>query len=67
MKVLFINDPLIKTGSYIDTPHIIKNKQAIIDVQNTNDNECFKWSILAALYPVESKQHPNRVSKYKSQ
>ena len=29
------------------------------------DDECFKWSVLSALYPVEHGCNPNRVGKYK--
>lgn len=48
-------------SSYIDLPKYIKNKNAVINVKNF-DNECFKWSILSALYPVEN--NAQRVSKY---
>ena len=36
-------------GSYIITPKWITNKKATINVKN-DDNECFKWSVLAALH-----------------
>jgi len=54
MTVLIINNPLIRAGSYIDAQKLIKDKHAIINVQNEDDNECFKWSILAALYPAKN-------------
>lgn len=34
---------------FMDLPPKLKNKRAIINLKNT-DNECFKWSILAALH-----------------
>ena len=37
-------DP-INAGSYIDLPPFLKNKKALINMQN-QDDECFKWSIL---------------------
>ncbi|XP_051157441.1 uncharacterized protein LOC127279246 [Leptopilina boulardi] len=49
-------------GSYIDLPLSIKKRKACINVQNS-DNECFKWSILSALYQVEN--HSDRVAKYR--
>jgi hypothetical protein len=52
----------INASSYIDLPKIIKNKKAVINVKNTNDNECFKWSVLSALHQVD--KDPQRLSKY---
>jgi hypothetical protein len=34
-------------SSYLRLPEVIKNTESIINVQNL-DNECFKWSVLAA-------------------
>ena len=39
-------------GSYIELPKSISDKKATINVKN-NDNECFKWAVLAALYHNE--------------
>ena len=52
-------DPL-NAGSYIDLPPFLKNKKALINMQN-EDEECFKWSILRALNPKDS--HPERTDK----
>ncbi|KAK6998843.1 hypothetical protein BgiMline_008450 [Biomphalaria glabrata] len=49
-------------SSYIETPAQLR-KGAIINVQN-NDNECFKWSILAALHNRE--KDGQRVSYYRN-
>lgn len=58
-----INDCELFTGStYVPTPDFLEHKRAIINVQN-NDNMCFKWAVLSALYPTRSNAH--RVSKYK--
>lgn len=51
----------LRGSSYIDLPHDIKTKKAIINVQNY-DHECLKWAILSALYPV--KDSSQRVSSY---
>lgn len=47
-------------SSYIELPLQIKKKEACINVKN-EDNACFAWAIMSALYPVE--KHPQRVSK----
>ena len=52
-------DPL-NAGSYIDLPENLKNKKAIINMKN-QDNECFKWCVLRALNPKNN--HPERVDK----
>jgi len=52
-------------SSYIALPAYINNKKACINVQN-NDEKCFQWALLSALFPVPSKDHPNRTSKYES-
>ena len=50
-------DPL-NAGSYIDLPPFLKNKKALINMKN-EDDECFKWSVLRALYPKDN--HPERI------
>ena len=50
-------DP-INAGSYIDLPEALKNKKAIINIQN-EDDKCFMWSVLRALYPKDT--NPQRV------
>ena len=52
-------DP-VNAGSYIDLPPYLKNKKAIINMKN-EDNECFKWCVLRALNPKDSK--PERIDK----
>lgn len=52
----------LKGSSYIELPEIIKNKKCCINVQNKNDNKCFMWSILSAIYPA--KKDADRTSKY---
>ena len=50
-------DP-INAGSYIDLPEVLKNKKALINMQN-EDDKCFMWSVLRALYPKDN--HPERI------
>ena len=44
-------EPLNGSG-YIDLPEVLKNKKAIINMKN-QDEECFKWCVLRALYPKD--------------
>ena len=53
-------DPL-KASSYIKLPKELKNKKAIINMEN-EDNKCFLWCVLRALNPSEDK-HPSRIDK----
>ena len=48
-------------SSFLDLPSYLKNKNAIVNIKN-NDQKCFLWSILAALYP--SERNPDCVSHY---
>jgi len=48
--------------SYIKTPSYIPPR-TVINVKN-NDNRCFEWAILSALYPVAHGQHPDRPASY---
>lgn len=54
-------DP-INGSSYIPLPDFLKAKKAIVNVKN-NDQFCFKWSVLSALYPVI--KNADRINKYK--
>ena len=53
-------DPL-KASSYIKLPKELKNKKAIINMEN-EDNKCFMWCVLRALNPSKDK-HPSRIDK----
>ena len=53
-------DPL-KASSYIKLPEELKNKKAIINMEN-EDNKCFMWCVLRALNPSKDK-HPSRIDK----
>lgn len=49
-------------GCWVKTPRYIRNKGAVINVQS-NDNACFAWAVVAALYPVDSG-NAHRCSQY---
>ena len=53
-------DP-IKASSYIDLPKELKNKNAIINMKNENDNKCFLWCVLRALNPKD--KNAERIDK----
>ena len=53
-------DP-IKASSYIDLPKELKNKNAIINMKNEDNNKCFLWCVLRALNPKNT--HPERIDK----
>ena len=48
-------------STFVRTPDFLAKKQCLINVQN-NDEKCFVWSVLSALYPAT--YHPYRLSKY---
>lgn len=51
----------LHAGCYLQLPREIMIKRAVITVQ-TQDNACFAWAIVAALYPA--KKHVDRQSSY---
>lgn len=58
---IFKFEPLRASG-FIELPKESTNKRAIINLKNTYD-ECFKWSILAALHYEEVfKKNHNRAN-----
>ena len=50
----------ISESSYIPLPPKIKNKGAVINMKN-EDNQCFKWCVVRALNPVE--KNSERITK----
>ena len=53
--------PLVGS-SYIPSPRWLKDKRCAVNVKNLDDNECFKWSILACLH--EQKSHKDELYHY---
>ena len=50
----------LRGRSYIPLPKVLANKKAIINMKN-DDNECFKWCVTRALFPVN--KNPERIDK----
>ena len=45
----------LRGSSYIEIPKELKDKKAIINMKN-EDNRCFIWCVLRALYPVQKNK-----------
>ena len=52
---------LTRGSSYLPLPDWMEKKKAIINPQN-NDEECFKWAVIAALEWTDIKSHSERIS-----
>ena len=53
---------LNRGGSYIDSPEWLKNKQATIS-PNYSDNKCFQYAVTVALNHEQIKTHLQRITK----
>ena len=53
----------LRGGTYLPIPTKLKNKKAVMNVQN-KDNECLKWALRSALFPPPEGKNPNRPSSY---
>ena len=51
----------LKADGWIELPAVLKNKKAIVNPKNT-DNQCFKWAVLAGI--MQPTNHPERVTQY---
>lgn len=51
----------LRGSSYINLPQEIQNKKSVINIKN-NDDACFAWAIVSAMYPVTSNS--DRMSSY---
>ena len=55
---------LSRGGSYINSPHWLKNKKATINLKN-NDDKCFQYASTVALNYQKIKNNLERISKIK--
>ena len=53
----------LRGGSYMVLPATLKNKKAILNTQNS-DNQCLRWALRAALFPAPRGRNPTRTSSY---
>ena len=49
---------LTRGSSYIPLPSWIASKKAVINPKNENEEECFKWAVIAALHHKEIGKDP---------
>ena len=56
---------LKRGSSFITSPKCINNKKSTINPQNIEDNNCFQYSIVAALTHQKIPNHPERISNLK--
>ena len=53
----------LRGGSYMVLPTKLKNKRAILNIQNW-DNQCLRWALRAHLFPAPRGRNPIRPSSY---
>ena len=56
---------LNRGSSYIESPTWIKRKKVTLNPQNTKNNKCFQYAIIAALNYQNINHNPERISKLK--
>ena len=54
---------LNRGSSYINSPEWVKNKGVTINPENTKDDKCFQYAIIAALSYQNIDLHSERISK----
>ena len=57
LKLHFAEFKPLKGSSYVELPDWIKNKNAVINIVNKTDDECFKWCITRAMHPIGKNQN----------
>ena len=53
---------LTRGSSYLPLPDWVSRKGGVINPQNLNDKECFKWAVIAGLHYSDIRSHPERIS-----
>ena len=53
---------LTQGSSYLPLPDWVSRKGGVISPKNESNEECFKWTVIAALHHEEIKSHPERIS-----
>ena len=60
LDVHFTDFQPLRGSTFLPLPSKIATKKAVINMKN-NDDQCFKWSVVRALNPVDI--HPERITK----
>ena len=63
LNINFHKLALTRGSSYIQVLEWIAKKKAVINPQNRDDEECFKWAVIASLNHEEIDSHPERITK----
>lgn len=51
-------------STFVELPKFIQDKKAVLNIRNKNDDRCFLWSVVAALFPAAANKNPCRVGSY---
>jgi hypothetical protein len=61
---VYVNPAIITTGgTFIQLPQRIQNTQACINIQNTKDNKCFLWCLIAHFHRLRNPKKETNPSK----
>ena len=52
----------LRGGSYLSLPAAVRNKKAVINPKNMDDNDCLGWTFLIAEADPQPSHHPERIS-----
>lgn len=63
LVICFHNIDLRRGTSHIAAYNWKQNKKATINPQNFNNNECFRYAMIAALHHQDISYHPERITK----
>ena len=61
LDVHFTDFQPLRGSTFLPLPRKIATKKAVINMKNDDDDQCFKWSVVRALNPVDV--HPERITK----
>ena len=57
MDIIFHQLNLTRGSSYLLLPDWVSRKGGVINPQNLNDEECFKWAVIAGLHYLDIRSH----------
>ena len=60
MEIKMVSYKPLRARSYLPLPKCLKSKQALLNVEN-EDEECFKWCVLASVFTTNRDKHRERV------
>ena len=65
LSISFVPYRPMQGSSYIPTPNELLRKQAVLNIQNLDDNYCILYLILAHIHPLARDDHPSRPKNYR--